>query len=92
MSLEFFANDRYSILIILKENQIKIKDDEYVSLSQQEIADLAKFSKQKANKIINELIDQGYVEIFNNMRGKYRVTSKGKNAINIINKSTLQEE
>jgi len=82
MSLEFFANDRYSILIILKENQIKIKDDEYVSLSQQEIADLAKFSKRKTNLIINDLISRGYISNFNNMRGKYKITEEGNQIIN----------
>jgi len=89
MSLEYFANDRYAILIILKENQIKIKAEEYVSLSQQEIADLAHFSKQKTNKIINELIDQGFVDNFNNMRGKYLVTPKGNKVIELINKTKL---
>lgn len=48
-TLEFFSNDRYDILKLLCDNQIKVKDDFYVPLSQQEIADIAHFSKLKTN-------------------------------------------
>ena len=61
LSLEMFANDRYTILKLLKENQIKIKEETYASLSQQEIADLAHKSKLKTNRILNELIEAGFL-------------------------------
>ena len=77
MDLTFFANDRYTILKVLYENQVKVKDDFYVPLSQQEIADIAHFSKIKANRILNELINAGYVIYFNGKRSKYAITSKG---------------
>lgn len=89
MSLQYFANDRYSILKILKDNQIRIKDEEYVPLSQQEIADLAHFSKQKTNKILNGLIDEGYVGRFKSLRGKYTITDKGEKVILTIKKSEV---
>ena len=54
-TLEFFSNDRYSILKLLSENQVTIKESSYVTLSQQEIADMAHFSKLKTNKLLNEL-------------------------------------
>lgn len=76
-TLEFFSNDRYKALKLLFENQVKIKDDIYVSLSQQEIADMLHFSKFKTNKIIHELIDNDYVLFFNGKRGKYAITNKG---------------
>jgi predicted transcriptional regulator len=82
-------NDKYLILKILKENQIKIKEETYVSLSQQEIADLAHFSKQKTNKIINELIDNDYASLFNNIRGKYCLTLKGDKVIDAVKNSNL---
>ena len=89
MSLEYFANDRYSILSILKENQVKIKNEEYVPLSQQEIADIAHFSKQKTGKLLNELIKDGYVGKFKSLRGKYLITDKGEQVIEIIDKTEV---
>ncbi|EPB8176402.1 winged helix-turn-helix transcriptional regulator [Clostridium perfringens] len=77
MSIEMFANDRYKVLKLLSESELSIRGNLYVSLSQQEIADLAHFSKMKINKILNELIKEGYVILHNNKRGKYSVTDKG---------------
>jgi predicted transcriptional regulator len=85
-TLEFFSNDRYSILKLLSENQVKIKEACYVTLSQQEIADMAHFSKLKTNKSLNELIQDGYVGLFNGKRGKYMLTEKGQKALHIIQK------
>ena len=82
--LEFFSNDRYRILKLLSENQVKVKEVSYVSLSQQEIADMAHFSKLKTNKLLNELIDDGYIGLFNGKRGKYMLTEKGLKVLHII--------
>ena len=49
-TLEFFSNDRYDILKLLCHNQIKVKDDFYVPLSQQEIADIAHFGYEVKTK------------------------------------------
>ena len=86
-TLELFANDRYEILKLLCENQIKVKDDFYVPLSQQEIADIAHFSKLKTNKILNELINNGYVTWFDGKRGKYALTEKGLRVLLLIQKN-----
>lgn len=83
-TLEFFSNDRYEILKLLYDNQIKIKNDIYAPLSQQEIADIAHFSKIKANKLLNELMDNGFVSCFNGKRSKYVVTEKGNKVLNLI--------
>ena len=85
-TLEFFSNDRYSILKLLSENQVTIKESSYVTLSQQEIADMAHFSKLKTNKLLNELIQDGYVGLFNGKRGKYMLTEKGLKALHTIQK------
>lgn len=82
LSLDIFMNDRYLILKLLNENMIKIKEEVYVYLNQQEIADLAHFSKQKTNRILNELITQGY--IYTHMRGKYSITELGERVIQIV--------
>ena len=84
--LEFFTNKRYELLKLLYDNQIKVKNSFYTSLSQQEIADIAHISKLKTNKIINELIEQKYLCLYNNKRGKYTLTEKGIKVINLISK------
>ena len=86
-TLEFFSNDRYSLLKLLSDNQVKVKDDFYVPLSQQEIADMAHFSKLKTNRLMNELIDGEYVGFFNGKRGKYAITDKGHKALHLIQKN-----
>ena len=85
--LSFFAINRYDILKLLCDNQVKVKDDFYVPLSQQEIADIAHFSKLKTNKLLNDLIDGGFVEYFNGKRGKYAITEKGHKALQLMQKN-----
>ena len=40
-----FTNDKYKLLKFLYDNQIEIKNNKYIALSQQEIADSLHFSK-----------------------------------------------
>lgn len=87
--LEFFVNERYTLLKLLCEHQVKVKDAIYVTLSQQEIADMAHISKLKANKIINELINQECVYLYNNKRGKYALTKKGLKVLQIIQENNI---
>jgi predicted transcriptional regulator len=89
MGLEFFTNDRYEMLIVLKKNQVSIKDEAYVPLSQQEIADMVHFSKLKTNRILNELIKMGYVVSFMNKRGKYALTKRGYELIDLIQNTNI---
>jgi predicted transcriptional regulator len=86
-TLEFFANDKYKLLKLLHENQVKVKDSFYVPMSQQEIADMAHFSKLKTNQILNELIAMGFVENYKNMRAKYRITDMGIKSLNLMQKN-----
>lgn len=87
--LEYFGNDKYKVLKILGNNQIEINGENYVPLSQQEIADIAHFSKLKTNKIINELIDVGCVEVFQNKRGKYKLTKRANIIIKYMQNSLV---
>ena len=88
-TLEFFGNDRYTLLKMLLENQIKVKDDFYIPLSQQEIADMIQFSKLKTNRLLNELMDNGFVSFYNNKRGKYIITEKGHKALQLMQKMNI---
>ena len=82
---EYFFNDRYRLLKFLKTNEVHIKDDVYVPLSQQEIADGIGCSKLKTNKLINELKDAGYIISFMDKQGKYQLTDSGNGIIDGIN-------
>lgn len=76
--LEFFTNDRYSVLKTLYEHQIEINNLEICPITQQEIADAIGCSKAKINMVLNELIDNGYVNIYNNTKGRYVLTEEAK--------------
>lgn len=82
--LEIFLNEKYKILKVLYNNQIKVKEEFYIPLSQQEIADLAHFSKLKTNKILNELIGLNFVVAYQNKRGKYALTERSYKLIDVV--------
>ena len=83
MNLIVFTNDRYKLLKWISDNQIEIKNSRYLISSQQEIADALHFSKKKTNLYINELINLKYLKKYKK-RGKYAVTLKGNEVINVI--------
>ncbi len=85
--LETFANDKFKLLKMLSENQVKVRDAFYCTFSQQEIADILHFSKLKTNRLINELEDEEFIGHYRDMRGKYTVTEKGIKAIFLMEKS-----
>lgn len=78
--LDFFMNDRMKVLQIIYQHQISVEGNSFCPLNQQEIADLVPCSKLKANQIIRELIDAGYVEMIRN-RGRYILTEKAENTL-----------
>ncbi|MBQ1193268.1 MAG: nucleotidyl transferase [Lachnospiraceae bacterium] len=78
--LEFFMNDRMKVLQIINQHQICVEGKSFCPLNQQEIADLVPCSKLKANQIIRELIDAGYLEMIRS-RGRYIVTEKAENTL-----------
>ena len=84
INLVDFTNDKYKLLKFLYDNQIEIKNNKYIALSQQEIADSLHFSKNKTNKIMQELKKDDFIDTFKNTKGKYIVSDKGNKAISII--------
>lgn len=82
--LEEFANDKYKLLSFLYDNQIQVKEDTYIPLSQQEISVMINFSKFKVNKLINELKENGCVVPYKNIKGKYAITDKGYEVISVM--------
>ena len=84
ISLENFGNERYTILKILYINRTKVKNNYYTPLSQQEIADIAHYSKLKTNRIINELKKMDCVLPYQNKKGKYMVTNTGEKVLQLM--------
>ena len=90
INLVDFTNDKYKLLKFLYDNQIEIKNNKYIALSQQEIADSLHFSKNKTNKIMQELKKDNFIDTFNNTKGKYVVSDKGNKVIEIIENNTQE--
>ena len=84
INLVDFTNDKYKLLKFLYDNQIEIKNNKYIALSQQEIADSLHFSKNKTNKIMQELKKDNFINTFNNTKGKYIVSNKGNKVVEIV--------
>lgn len=84
INLNLFTNDTYKLLKFLYDNQIQAKEDYYVVLSQQEIADILHYSKLKTNNIMKDLRNNNFITTFNNKRGKYMITNKGYRVIEIL--------
>lgn len=82
--MDLFLNNNYLILKIIKENEICVKKEKYLSLSQQELADIIHISKYKLNKQLNILIENKYVEKHHNKNGKYALTKKSNDLLRKI--------
>ena len=82
--VRIFTNDRYLVLKTLYEHQIEINNSEICPITQQEIADAIGCSKARINLVLNELIDNGYVKIYNNAKGRYILTEEAKKIIKIL--------
>lgn len=90
MTIEYFANDKYRVLVCMAERQISVKDSSVVKLSQQEIAEILQLSKVKVNAIITELKNDGYIKQ-QSPRGKYALTNKANKALAQMRKEGAEE-
>ena len=84
-----FANDSFKVLKSLKEHQIEVKGHWYVTLSQQEIADMNHMSKLKTNRIMRELREGNFVVPYQNKRGKYKITEQGHKVLRLMLKNNI---
>lgn len=75
--LILFANKKYKLLKFMYDNQIKVKEDKYISMAQQEMADMLHTAKLKVNLTIKEFKECGFIENYKGKRGKYVFTDKG---------------
>ena len=88
-TLEYFGNDNYKVLKFLYDIQIPIENTEekYIYLSQQEIANIIRFSKTKINAIMQDLKRKGFIDNYKKKRGKYIITDIGKQVIELMENS-----
>lgn len=86
-SLNTFANDKFMLLEKMSDNQT-ITDDQpaAVYMTQQEIADMCGMSKLKANHLINDLKNEGFLYCGRNC---YVITDKAAKAIKLMNKLNI---
>lgn len=80
--IEYFFNKRMELLIIINNHQINVGDIIVCPMNQQEMANALGCSKSTLNKILKELINDGYVEVYK--EGKYVLTDKSKIVIDRI--------
>ena len=83
-----FVNEKTKVLLIVRENQLEIEGKNICPLNQQEIASLVPCGKLKVNKIIRELVEEGYVEMVH-AKGRYFITNKG---YELLEKMSLDEK
>lgn len=81
MNFEYFANDKYKVLLCMAERQISVNGAMVIKLSQQEVADMLQMSKVKVNSIISELKSDDFL-IQQSTRGKYSLTDKANTMLN----------
>ncbi|WP_326910648.1 winged helix-turn-helix transcriptional regulator [Sedimentibacter sp. MB31-C6] len=83
--IDFFTNDKFKVLVVLNKHQIQVQEATFSPLTQQEISEILHYSKAKINQIINELIDNEFIEFYNNTKGRYVITKKAIDILKIFN-------
>ena len=74
--LKYFIKDKYSIIKIMIENEVKLKGKMVVPLTQDDLAELTGFSKAKVNDAVRDFIDKGYINFVSS--GIYTVSALSK--------------
>lgn len=82
--IEIFMNDNFRVLRLMQENIIVINKAHICPMTQQEIADSLGFSLMKVNSIMITLRDGKYIDRYKNSRGRYVITTKGKQVLSVI--------
>lgn len=82
--LIFFCNDKYKVLNYLYDIEYP-EEYRYISkCTQDDLASMFSMGKSTVNRIINELISNGFLD-FVDHSGKYSVTKKGHESLRILN-------
>jgi predicted transcriptional regulator len=76
MDIEFFTNDKFKILFCMQQRQIDILGNQYVLLSQRQIAAITGIAYKTVNSIMKALRDNEYIIRRGTTRGRYSLTNK----------------
>lgn len=82
--LIIFANKKYKLLKFMYDNQIKVKEDKYISIAQQEMADILYTAKLKIKLTIKEFKECDFIENYKGKRCKYVFTDKGMKILKLF--------
>lgn len=87
MDIKLFLNDYYELIKLLHDNEVRVLDEVFVPLTQQQIADTLNYSKMKVNGMFIELQKRGLVE--QKSRGKYVLSDSTESIIKTVEKLDL---
>lgn len=87
MDIKLFLNDYYELIKLLHDNEVRVLDEVFVPLTQQQIADTLNYSKMKVNGMFIELQKRGLVE--QKSRGKYVLSDSAETIIKTVEKLDL---
>ena len=82
MDIKLFLNDYYELIKLLHDNEVRVLDEVFVPLTQQQIADTLNYSKMKVNGMFIELQKRGLVE--QKSRGKYVLSDSTESIIKTV--------
>lgn len=74
--LQYFIKDKYCVIKVMIENEVKLKGKIVVPLTQDDLAELTGFSKAKVNEIVRDFINKGYIGFVSS--GIYTVSASAK--------------
>jgi predicted transcriptional regulator len=76
MGIEFFTNDKFKILSCMQQRQIDISGNQYVLLSQRQIAEITGIAYKTVNSIMKALRNNEYIIRRGTTRCQYSLTNK----------------
>lgn len=84
--MNYFINDRMKTLVVLHEHLVEIDGVKVCPMNQIEIAKSIGCSKSKANQLLKELLEAGYISV--PKKGRYVLTTE---ALNIFEEMKIGE-
>ena len=86
--LNFFSNDYFKLLLILKQHELKVNDERLILLRQEDLGKMMSYSRQTISKLLKELKNEEF--IYEKGKNKLVITDKGQTALNfLLDKASL---
>ena len=88
--LKEYASEDYQILLSMYEHQIKIKGEDIVPMTQNDLCAECGLSKPTVNRAVQSLVKSECVEQLS--KGRYKITLKGNYIVEAFEKKITIEE